>query len=236
MKLGYQFTSALILLTALLQTACGGSESTGGEDPFIDGPVLPGKAVGTLPVNGEPCVDYQPVAGSDTRVEVSFQWNSALNADSYLLIVLDGLSEVFRSSYTTRQASVELDRGKTYSWSVVAVNTDGQTLGDTYSFTTPGIPEGNFAPYAAEISMDFNTVDGTLSVTWTGSDPDGDPITFDVRVLEDGLILAEEFDLSTGALTPLPFKGRTAYTVEVYSRDNKGSFSVSVREETAPDL
>lgn len=207
----------------------GGSE----EPPVPTNP--PAKAVGVLPANGEPCSDYDEVTDDDSKVLVAFSWNAAQFAQSYILVISEGASEVFRNSFNSLDTAVQLDRGKTYTWLVISVNEDGQTNGDTFSFTTPGTPIGNFAPYAAQITIAFDTNTLEMSVSWVGSDADDDTLTYDVSVWENESILVEEKDYTLASINPITFIGGAHYSVEVISKDSSGNFSISTASNGAPD-
>jgi hypothetical protein len=221
----------------IILSSCGGEGS--GEQPPPPEPNpsndLPLKVTGTLPVNGEPCVDYEEVASDDTKVLIAFTWNEAEFADSYELVVLEGSTEVFNNTYSNLEAQVELQRGKTYTWSVTSINQFGETAGNTYSFTTPGVPVGNYAPYAAEINVEFNTNTMEMSISWLGSDEDGDSLVYDVQVLENNSLLLEEVDYSTESLQPIQFTAEETYFIEVVSKDTNGNFSISNTDIKAPN-
>ncbi|WP_420320268.1 hypothetical protein [Flagellimonas sp.] len=213
--------------------SCGGGDG-GGEEPPKEQKNPPAKAVGTLPTNGEPCSDYEEVSSDDSKVLVAFKWNAAQLAQNYVLRIVEGSTEVFRNSFSALETKVQLDRGKTYSWSLTSVNNDGETGGDTYSFTTPGIPQGNFAPYAADIAIEFNTQNSEVSISWVGSDEDGDQLTYDVTIWENDLLIVEEIDYDQITITPIAYKNGENYTVEVISKDTSGNFSISVATDRAP--
>ncbi len=234
---GAEVTS-LVFLVLILLVACsdgeGGSDD-GPEPPPSQNETPPAKAIGTLPANGEPCSDYEEVVGDDSKVLVLFNWNAAQFTDSYVLTILEGNNQVFNNSFNSLSTSVELDRGKTYTWSVTSVNEDGQTNGDSYSFTTPGVPIGNFAPYTAEITVMFNEVTSEMTVSWVGSDEDGDPLTYDVQVFEEGISIFESLDLTVSEIDPISFISNANYEVEVISRDDSGNFSISKLEVSSPN-
>ncbi len=218
----------------VLQFSC--SDSGGGsEEPPEDQITPPAKAVGILPVNGEPCSDYQEIVDDNTKVLVAFGWNTAELAQSYILVISEGSTELFRNSFSTLKAEAQLDRGKTYTWQVISVNEDGQTNGDTFSFTTPGTPVGNFAPYAAGITIQFNIESLEMTVSWIGSDEDGDQLTYDVTVWENESILIEEIDYTLNSIDSTVFKSGANYSVEVVSKDSFGNFSISEASGEAPE-
>lgn len=230
-------THHILIISSLIFFA---SCSNGG-DSVDDGPIEPPeqngtppvKAVGTLPVNGEPCSDYEEVEGDDSKIRVLFTWNAAQFAESYLLTVLEAGSEVFNNSQNTLSANVELDRGKTYTWSITSVNGDGQTNGDTYSFTTPGTPIGNYAPYAAEITVTFDPE--FMLVSWIGNDEDGDDLTYDIKIFEEGEQILELSDISSSQIDPVDYTPNTEYIVQIDSKDPLGSSSESSLSIIAPD-
>tara|TARA_B100000949_G_C14288877_1_gene456039 strand:+ start:8838 stop:9539 length:702 start_codon:yes stop_codon:yes gene_type:complete len=223
-----------ISMIALL-FSCGGSGS-GEEQPPEPQPKndLPAMAVGTLPVNGEPCSDYTEVSTDESKVSIAFNWNSAQFADNYELVVKEDNSEVFKNSFIGLEAQVELERGKTYTWTVNSINEFGRTSGNTYSFTTPGTPIGNYAPYAAEISIGFNASTMQMSISWIGGDEDNDDLVYDIKVWKNEDIILEETDFTSNALDAVLFTGEQRYTVEVTSKDTAGNFSISTYSVQAP--
>lgn len=218
-----------------LMLACGGG--SGGEQPAPEPEPsndLPTKVVGTIPANGEPCSDYEELTSDISKVEIFFSWNSAKYTNSYELVIMEGDSEIFRNTYTVLETRVALERGKTFSWSIRSINEFGETSGDTYSFTTPGTPIGNYAPYAAQITLGFDIATLEMSINWNGSDEDNDGLTYDITIMENENIILEEVGLVVDTLDPIPFIGGYNYSAEVISRDTSGNFSVSRSSAIAP--
>ncbi|SEM33088.1 hypothetical protein SAMN04488008_1202, partial [Maribacter orientalis] len=154
-------------------------------------------------------------------------WNTAQNAVNYELKVLLGNGQAAITTVGVQEAMVTLDRGKTYTWTVTSKNESGSTVSDTYSFTTPGLSEGNYAPYAAEISTEFEPVAQLLTVNWTATDEDGDSLTYDVIITENETVILEEIDFVNTSISGIGFINDTNYTIKVVSKDGSGNFSVS---------
>jgi hypothetical protein len=195
----------------------------------------PSKAIGLLPLNGEPCSDYSPVFGDDSKVAILIQWNTAQEAEQYRLVMWEEGSQVLSQTTNSLELEVEVQRGRTYMWAVTAINSYGETSGDTYSFTTPGVPVGNYAPYAAEIVAEFDAISLEISISWTGKDEDGDPLLYNVRVTEEGQTIEELLESEATSLDPIPYGSGLEYWVEVISKDGAGNFSVSQWTGTAPN-
>jgi len=224
---------SLLMLPVLFALSCGGGSEDSQPPEEIKNP--PAKSVGTLPANGEPCSDYEPIEGNETEVSVLFTWNAAQLADRYILLVQDGSAEVFNESFTALSADVNLSRGVTYTWSITSVNENGQTSGDTSSFTTPGTPEGNYAPYPAAISVDFDEVNTSMNVSWIGSDEDGDDLTYDIFVYEEGSLIEEQENLTVLSLDPISYLPGYEYTIAVNTKDSFGNSTEAIRNELAPE-
>lgn len=223
------FKKYVFLLLIMGLSSCGGSDSS---DPGPDEPNFPGKAQGTLPVNGEPCSEFEEVLEDPSKASIFFKWTSAEFARDYELMVFEGQSEVLRETFTSLETSIILDKGKSYSWSVTARNDEGETLSDTFSFTTPGEPVGNYAPYAAEITISFNTATSEMSLSWIGSDEDGDSLTYDISIWQDGELLVTFNDLSSGTVDNVAVIPQSQYDIEVTSKDGFGNFSISKTSKT----
>lgn len=228
-----RYIGCLVLLSFV--GSCSGGDSSEPETPPEETLNPPGKAVGTLPTNGEPCSDYSEVSGDDTKVLILFKWNAAESAQSYDIIISEGESEVAQKNVSGLETTVPLDRGKTYTWQVNAINGDGETNSNTYSFTTPGTPEGNYAPYAAQISVEFLTETSEMLVSWIGEDEDGDILSYDVVIFWEGTTGETFTELMETTLEPVSYIQGTAYTIQVTSKDASGNFSVSIIEGTTPE-
>lgn len=221
----------IIIFLSFVVVAC--EEST--EKPEDETPpVLPESAIGILPENGEPCSEYEIVSNDDTKVAVFFQWEAAQFAQNYELVIAEGQDVAAREVTAVTQVSVELDRGNTYNWYVTSKNSDGETIGSTYSFTTPSTPNGNFAPYPAEIIVDFEA-NNEMTISWTGNDEDGDELLFDVTVINEEIVVFEDVDLGSGTLVSIPYSPGSVYKIDVTSRDSEGNFSISSKNIETPN-
>lgn len=193
----------------------------------------PAMAQGTLPLNGEPCADVEGVSGEPLKVLVLFQWTAAEYAVNYELRVFESQNEIYSETLTSLGSTVELDRGKSYTWAVNAKNSDGETVGNTLSFTTPGEPIGNYVPYAAAVTVAFDEMTSEMEVSWIGRDEDGDTLTYDVLIKENENLIIEFRDLSVDSLDAIPFVPTSYYEIEVTSKDSHGNFSISKHSEMA---
>ena len=227
-----KFNLALLAFSVILM-GCGKNDDA--NDPSTEQLQLPAKAIGILPENGEPCSDFQEISNNVSKVSVRFGWDIAEFTQNYELKVFENLTEVISTSVDALGTDVILDRGKTYNWSLKTINSEGETQGDTYSFTTPGTPIGNYAPYAADITLDFNISTMKLSVSWVGRDEDGDMLLYDVTVKENDEIISEALDTIETTISTINFTSRYTYTVKVTSKDGAGNFSISESKVSAPE-
>jgi hypothetical protein len=196
---------------------------------------IPAQAQGILPENGEPCADIEAVSGEPLKVAVHFQWTAVEFAETYELRVLEAQNEVYNDTFTSLEVTVTLDRGKSYFWSITAKNEYGETESNTFSFTTPGEAIGNYVPYAAVISVAFNTTTSEMEVSWVGNDEDGDTLLYDVVVQKEETLLFEATNTAENFLNSIPFIPSATYSIAVISKDNFGNFSIANHTSTAPN-
>ncbi|MEQ8217877.1 MAG: hypothetical protein RIM68_00940 [Arenibacter sp.] len=229
-RLGLLHQLVMVLFVALI-SAC--SKSAPALKASVEEElIMPDKAIGILPANAETCSDFKELPGDDNKATIYFSWSTAENALSYLVQVFEGGTEINNITVTTAETELTLEKGKSYTWTVTAINNDGETVSSTFSFTTPGQPIGNYAPYAAQIITDYNVSDSELSISWIGSDEDGDTLTYDVKVSDtDGNELVDQTNLSATSLDPISISTGKTYTIQITTRDNFGNFSIATHTE-----
>ncbi len=198
--------------------------------------ILPEKPIAILPVNAETCSDYKEVAGATDKAVIFFSWSTAENANNYLVQVFESGAEVYNSTVNSNEVELTLDKGTTYSWKITAKNNDGESQSATFSFTTPGQPIGNFTPYAAQITTEFNNATSELAISWTGSDEDGDTLIYDIKVTDtSGNEIVDETGWTDTTMEPISVNNGETYTVQITSKDSFGNYSISTHTEKIVD-
>lgn len=222
----------LLLMAIMLIISCGKGDDSENPDPDPDTNTtnMPGKAVATLPANGEPCSEYDAVVGDATKARIKFSWHGASKATSYILKIKEQETLVVDKTISGTSNFIILDKGKTYVWTVTAKNSDGETLSDTNSFTTPGEPIGNYVPYAAVITFSVDDMTDMASLSWVGSDQDTGTgnLSFDVLITENTneLILLE--DVTQTSIADFSVVSHATYQIKIKTSDQYGSYSISI--------
>lgn len=218
----------VLLIVSFSLVSCGGSSSGGGSTPPPQ--KTPPQAFSlTAPANNQPCTTGSVVTSDASKLNVTFNWATSANATSYVLKIYSGSTEVYNQTTNSTSKNVTLDKGKTYTWSVTARNTDGEKSSSTFSFITEGVAVENYAPYAAIISLSVTT-DNKLSVAWTGSDPDHNTneLKYKVKIYEnDNLILTSGTTTATNFTTTSTLFAKTTYKVGVITIDSAGATTTS---------
>ena len=167
----------ILILVATLFIACGKSDSKKPKNLSPDSPEL------TSPTNNQLC----------TSPTLVFTWTPATDPDgdsvSYQIVM--STSHLFDSNLkeytsTTNIKTINLERETTYYWKVKAIdeNDNEGLFSETFSFYTEGEGVTNYIPNTPQLlGPNPNAiVKGTASLSWSSSDADNDPLTYDVYV------------------------------------------------------
>lgn len=145
---------------------------------------LPAKADLVFPAQDAVCT--QGTILSATESSVTFKWNQAANASSYDLTYTNLLTLQTQTQNTsTNSLSATLSANTPYSWYVVSKQTSSANTAqsDTWKFYNAGQAVSNYAPYPAALNYPqrYQTIQpANIGFIWHGTDPDGDPLTFDL--------------------------------------------------------
>lgn len=208
-----------------LLVSCGGGNSDG--DPVVN---LPAKPNLSLPANGENCSAYTVVASDNTKAEISFSWTGAAYATSYILVLTQAGTEVLKKEISTTSYKVILDKGKTYSWTVTAKNSDGVNASATNSFTTPGNPIGNYVPYTAVINFNINKSTSIASLSWIGKDEDSTTgeLKYDIEIKKDNVVIQSLTNQTISSIADFAAVLNATYQIKINTIDKQGSYSTSI--------
>lgn len=212
-----------MLFVAFVVIACSGSENDDNPTPPVNS--APSKVSQLLfPTADLLCIDNT----------VLFQWNPSTDADddpiSYKLVVATdrSLTQIIEQrTVSTTSATIVLERGIAYYWSVTAFDNQGNESesSDTFAFYTEGDGISNYAPFAAALNAPENNgsvVAGTVNLSWIGGDPDnGDTLTYylyfgetlDPPLLQSDLT-EENFEVTVSA--------GLSYYWKINTKDNSG--------------
>lgn len=171
-----------IAILALVFNACGGDG--GGDTPPPPPPTnnAPGTPSMVYPGNNELCIDNA----------VTFNWNAVNDPDgdavSYTFqVALDqGFSQVQHTvSSSLTSFTISLDKGVAYYWRILAKDSKGaqSAYSTANQFYTEGEGETNHLPFAPVLggpALNSVVSEATATLSWTASDVDGDPLTYDV--------------------------------------------------------
>ncbi len=193
----------------------------------------PEPAVLLGPENNNSC--NTAVRISDQKSQVNFNWQTALHADKYELVIRDILTNVDQKKETIRlYSSVVLDRAKQYAWWVNSKSeqTETVTKSEVWTFYLEGTQTLSHFPFSAKLVSPKNNAkirleNGALTLVWEAVDLDGDIESYDVYIGAgpDDLILAAE-NLTSNSITA-SLDSDQSYYWKVLTRDQEGNISQS---------
>ncbi len=225
----------VLLVTICLMYSC--SKSSTAE------PTGPAPTAATLskPEKDNACV---PVSTTSTTGVVRFEWAASQNTDSYTVVVANSLTKTEKkSTVSTTETTLILDRGAPYSWWVLsgATGRTATTKSEVWGFYLEGVQQQNHAPFLAKL---INPVNGGLGFTafntnyveftWSGSDLDNDishyqfhlgTSTSTLKLIKDNITHTNSETQSFNTL-PAEGKGKTYYW-RIITVDKKGIESLS---------
>ncbi|HUH47664.1 MAG TPA: hypothetical protein VLZ54_10960 [Arenibacter sp.] len=214
--------------TVMLLFGCGGNDD-GPAEPVI---ALPMAAVLSTPADDEVCLNGRSV--NEIQSEVKFIWEASGNTDSYDL-VLKNLKTGQSSTYatTSETQNVTLNKGEPYSWFVISkVDKSKETAQSaTWKFYLAGDGIVSYAPFPAELKapeMGSSLVNsnGTVNLSWKGSDADSDisgyEVLFDVVTPPLTTLGTTSDEFMNAAVAPV-----NIYYWQVITKDEKGNTSSS---------
>jgi hypothetical protein len=184
-----------------------------------------------LPVNNQECFGTNLPNG---KISVAFDWEDVTGVSSYSLEYEDNVSgEQFMASSADSSLNLELEAGTQYTWKVTVIDESGNPrTSDPFNFYTEGLADENYVPFPAEISI-MNGGNGTLNISWDGSDLDNDIEFYDVFFSSQNppvSILSE----TTAVTTTVNVLSGITYYLNVRTVDRNGNFSDSILTIMSP--
>lgn len=152
----------LLIAVQLMVVSCGGKKDTPAPTPETPKPSSSSELV--TPLNNQVC----------TENPVTFKWGKVEHATSYILSILNANGTNYEDfTLSNSEKTVNLPKGKSFSWKVTAKNEKGETVSETRSFITEGESVANFVPTA------LIKIDGSSkSVAISFYDNDEDNLTY----------------------------------------------------------
>lgn len=197
-------------------------------------PPIPEGAILVFPLENSECTTGQPV--NETLSRVTFEWQPSANTDLYTLSVVN-LNTNTPQTLTTAatSASLSIEKGAPFSWSVTSTNTDSDltAASESWLFYNAG-SQTTYAPFPAQIiapkSGQTIIADASSQVTleWSGADVENDIDVFEVYFSEQnpplpllGTLNNDESTMDVGVISG------TTYYWKVITKDAEGNTSDS---------
>ncbi|WP_299547328.1 hypothetical protein [Seonamhaeicola sp.] len=218
--------SLLIILLALFSCSGGGGSDDGGETKILP----PEAAVLVSPEKDEECNQGNVV--SDTESRVTFRWNASANTNNYTH-VLKNLDTDVTTEQSTATTSITLTIGRNvpYSWQVISKSNKTTTTAtsETWKFYNAGEGVENYAPFPADLVEPAmgSEVPSPVTLSWSGSDIDGDIASFDVYLGTANPPTTLHANTTNMSIADIALNADTVYYWRVITTDEGGSNSQS---------
>lgn len=231
------FNRFIALVFLLGVVACSGGGGDAATTPTPNPPPTPTvnpptAASLSLPEKNKIC--ESGVSISTNQAEITFTWAAGTNTESYDLLVTDLNTNVVQtfSNITSASQKVVLNKATPYSWKVISKSSKSTSTAtsESWNFYLAGASIVNYAPYPAEItapaaSINATITNGKVTISWKGSDPESDPLTYTLFVdLVDGKQTpSAQFTNITATSAEVPVTNGKIYYYRVKTSDGKNS-------------
>jgi hypothetical protein len=168
---------------------------------------------------------------------LDFKWNASTNSDGSSVIYTFEIAKdnqfsdiVVTETQTSLSKIVTLEKGFAYYWRAKARSSKNieSDYSPTSQFYTEEVPNSNNLPFSPALVAPFigQTFDGTnsISLQWTASDVDKDPLKFDVYFGKDkDALTVVAQDTENTSLQVTLDTAQTTYYWKVIVKDDKGA-------------
>ena len=205
--------------------------SCGGND---DPPPAPEGANLIFPSENSECTTG--VSVNETQSQVTFEWQTSANTDSYTLNVVNLDTNVPQTiSTAATSASLSITKGAPYSWSVNSLNSKSDQIAtsETWLFYNSGA-QTTYAPFPAQLvspvsgSTVQKDIANEVTLIWLGADVDNDIESFEVLFSDQnppttsvGTTTSETMEFTVGVVS------NTVYFWKIITTDQEGNTSDS---------
>ncbi|MEO1487205.1 MAG: hypothetical protein AAFU57_15775 [Bacteroidota bacterium] len=222
-----KYAKIYILFLGLMAMSCGGDSSDGP-------PPGPGTVTLVFPDQNSECTTGTEI--SDSQSEVTFEWQSASNAEGYILIVTN-LNTNTRQTLPTQATSgtLAIDRGTPFSWIVTATNSQSSDVStsESWLFYNEG-SQTTYAPFPAQLvepvsgSTVIRNDTGQVRLIWQGADVENDIVSYDI-LLSTTNPPTDNVGMQSNLVSDLlvDVDADTVYYWRVITTDAEGSSSTS---------
>lgn len=209
-----------------LVSSCGGNDVS---------PPAPEAVSLVFPLENSECTTGEPVNENFSRV--TFEWEASANTDTYTLTALNlGTNSPPQTiSTASTSASLTINKGTPYSWTVTSRNSGSDQTANsaTWLFYNAG-PQTTYAPFPAQLvhpvsgATIHKNSSNVVVLQWVGADVENDIETFEVFFSDQDPPTASLGILNSSAMeVAASVESGTVYYWRVVSTDAEGNISNS---------
>lgn len=217
--------SCLLAVSALVSCGSGGGSGDG------DGQA-PAAAALAFPINNSECLTGTDVSATESKI--TFQWNAAANAETYVVYVKDLLTQqaLQYNAQGNTSMDIQLKKGNPYLWYVVSKAANTSTVGtsEKWKFYSAGNGVESYVPFPADVIAPGNsgsTAGPTVTLQWEGHDLDNDIVQYSVYMGTNNNPSTLVGTTAQQSIAGVTVAAASTYYWKVISTDSKGNNSES---------